>query len=114
MPQAWRDRLHGLVDRAIDFAREVAGHAELEADARRATSLLYHVASAVTLAWEAGKIHALRGDARRLLLSRLLIDHRVSERDPFELIEDDVARKIAGFLLGERDVSMAEASVLVV
>jgi len=37
---------------AIAFAREVAGRMDNEAEARRATSLLYHVASAVTFAWE--------------------------------------------------------------
>ena len=53
VPQAWRDQLRGLADRAVGFAREVAAHSDNEADARRATSLLYHVASAVQLAWEA-------------------------------------------------------------
>ncbi len=75
VPQAWRDRLRDLTDRAIGFAREVAARADNEAEARRATSLLYHVASAVALAWEGGRIHEMRGDARRLLLSRLVIDH---------------------------------------
>src|SRR5246500_3650405 len=83
VPAAWRERLRGLTDRAVSFAREVAGSSENEAEARRATSLLYHVASAVQLAWEAGRIHELRGGARRLLLSRLLIDYRVSASDPF-------------------------------
>src|ERR1700743_1189796 len=41
--QAWRDRLRGLVDRAIALARAVASRAESEAEARRATSVLYHV-----------------------------------------------------------------------
>ena len=77
VPQAWRARLRDLTDRAIGFAREVASRMDNEADARRATSLLYHVASAVALAWEGGRIHEMRGDARRLLLSRLVIDHRV-------------------------------------
>ena len=79
VPHAWRDRLRGLTDRAIGFAREVAGGSENEADARRATSLLYHVASAVALAWEGGRIHEMRGDARRLLLWRMVVDHRVSD-----------------------------------
>src|SRR5665648_635943 len=57
VPQAWRNRLRDLADRAIGFAREVAGHTDNEAEARRATSLLYHVASAVALAWEGGRIH---------------------------------------------------------
>src|SRR6202030_2082505 len=83
VPQAWRSRLRDLADRAIGFAREVASRTDNEADARRATSLLYHVASAVWLAWEGGRIHAMRGDARRLLLSRLVVDHRISANDPF-------------------------------
>ncbi|MET0707579.1 MAG: acyl-CoA dehydrogenase family protein [Tardiphaga sp.] len=114
VPQVWLDKLHGLVDRAIGFARQVAAHSSNEADARRATSSLYHVASAVALAWEAGKIHSMRGDARRLLLSRLVIDHRLIVPDPFAVIETDTQRAITEHLLGERDVSMAEASLLVV
>jgi acyl-CoA dehydrogenase len=113
VPQAWRDRLHGMVDRAIGFARDVAAHSDHEADARRATSSLYHVASAVTLAWEAGKIHARRGDARRLLLSRLVIDHRLMAPGPFAVIDSPTQRAITEYLLDERDVGMAEAGKLV-
>src|ERR1700759_5087622 len=83
VPKSFRDRLRRLADSAVRMAREVAGHGENEAEARHATSLLYHVASAVALAWEAHRIHAMRGDARRLLLSRLVIDHRVTPGDPF-------------------------------
>ena len=113
MPIAWRDRLHRLVDRAVAFAREVAGESENEAEARRATSLLYHVTSAVQLAWEAQRIHARRGDARRLLLSRLVIDHRLTASDPFRLAENTGQDAIAGLLLGARDAGMAEVGELV-
>jgi hypothetical protein len=112
VPRGWRDRLRGLTDRAVGFAREVAGHSENEAEARRATSLLYHVASAVVLAWEAHRIHQMRGDARRLLLSRLVIDHRLSAGDPFHLAGDDGQRAITQLLLGDRAVGMAEAGEL--
>jgi len=112
IPQAWRGTLRDLTDRAIGFAREVAGRTDNEADARRATSLLYHVASAVTLAWEGGRIHEMRGDARRLLLSRLVIDHRLQANDPFRLTENSVERAISGHLLGERAVGMAEVGEL--
>src|SRR5262249_9048779 len=88
VPAAWRERLRGLTNRAVGFAGEVAARSENESEARRATSLLYHVASAVALAWEGGRIHEMRGDARRLLLSRLVIDHRVSPGDPFRLTEN--------------------------
>ena len=112
VPQAWRDRLRGLTDRAIGFAREVAGRADNEAEARRATSLLYHVASAVALTWEGGRIHEMRGDARRLLLSRLVIDHRLQASDPFRLTENSVQRAISGHLLGGRAAGMAEVGEL--
>src|ERR1700750_1968972 len=112
VPQAWRDRLRGLTDRAIGFAREVAARTDNEADARRATSLLYHVASAVTLAWEGGRIHAMRGDARRLLLSRLVVDHRIAANDPFRLTENTAQRAIADHLLGSRSAGMAEVGEL--
>jgi hypothetical protein len=112
VPQAWRSRLRDLTDRAVGFAREVAGRMDNEADARRATSLLYHVASAVALAWEGGRIHEMRGDARRLLLSRMVIDHRVSAGDPFRLTENSAQRAITDYLLGERDVGMAEVGEL--
>jgi acyl-CoA dehydrogenase len=112
VPRAWRDRLRQLTDRAIGFARDVAAHTDNEAEARRATSLLYHVASAVALAWEGGRIHEMRGDARRLLLSRMVIDHRVSASDPFRLAENAAQRAITSHLLGDRAVAMAEVGEL--
>jgi alkylation response protein AidB-like acyl-CoA dehydrogenase len=114
VPQAWRRRLHDLTDRAVGFAREVADRMDNEGDARRATSLLYHVASAVALAWEGGRIHEMRGDARRLLLSRMVIDHRVAAGDPFQLTENAAQRAITGHLLAERAVGMAEVGELLV
>src|SRR5512134_786434 len=112
VPQAWRNRLRELADRAIGFAREVASRSDNEGDARRATSLLYHVASAVALAWEGGRIHEMRGDARRLLLSRMVVDHRVAAGDPFRLAENATRRAITDHLLGERSVGMAEVGEL--
>ena len=69
-------------------------------------------ASAVALAWEGGRIHEMRGDARRLLLSRMVIDHRVSPSDPFQLTESAAQRTITGHLLGDRVVGMAEVGEL--
>jgi acyl-CoA dehydrogenase len=112
VPSTWRDRLRSLSDRAVNFARKVASNSDNEADARRATSLLYHVASAVSLAWEAGRIQQMRGDARRLLLSRLVVDHRLSPGDPFRLADDARQRKITDWLLGERAVGMTEVAQL--
>jgi acyl-CoA dehydrogenase len=112
VPQGWRNRLRDLTDRASRFAREVAGRTDHESEARRATSLLYHVASAVALTWEGGRIYQMRGDARRLLLSRMVVDHRLNGHDPFRLTENSAERTIADHLLGERPVGIAEVGEL--
>src|SRR6202049_1160772 len=114
VPQAWRDRLRDLTDRVVDFVREVAARSDNEAEARRATSLLYHVASSVALAWAGGRIHEMRGDARRLLLSRLVIDHRVAASDPFGLADNPTQRAITDLLFGDRAVGMAEVGELLI
>lgn len=112
VPAAWRNSLRELTDRAVGFAREVASRSDNEGDARRATSLLYHVASAVAFAWEGSRIHEMRGDARRLLLSRMVVDHRLSAGDPFRLTENAAQRAITAHLLGDRAVDMAEVGEL--
>ncbi|MDB5574566.1 MAG: alkylation response protein [Tardiphaga sp.] len=108
VPLAWRDRLKGYVDRAVAMARQVATTSDNEAEARRATSLLYHVASAVALTWEGARIDAARGDARRLLLARLVVDHRIAAADPFALTDSAREAAISQLLLGDRDANMAE------
>jgi acyl-CoA dehydrogenase len=113
IPAAIRDRLRRNVDGAIAFARQVAKDNANEADARRATSVLYHAASAVYLAWEADRIHQRRGDARRLLLSRLVLDHRLAARDPFALEAGRGEGRIADLLLGDAPASMRDVAELV-
>ncbi len=112
VPQRWRDRLHGLTDKAIAFAQAVAARADNEAEARRATSTLYHIASAVSLAWEGGRIHEMRGDAKRLLLSRMVVDHRLTVQDPFKPAVDGAERAMAAEVLGDHAVSMERAAAL--
>lgn len=111
-PVSYADTLKRHVDSAIAFARTIARTPELEADARRATSMLYHVASAVTLAWEAGRIHDARGDARRLLLSRLVVDHRIGASDPYRPSTSARDDAIAQCLLTDAAVSKAECADL--
>ena len=81
LPAAFTARLDKALRRALAFAEEVARERVAETQARRATSALYHAASAVLLAWEGSRPHA---DARRVLLSRLVLEHRLSPRDPLE------------------------------
>ena len=55
------------------------------------------------LAWEGVRIHQRRGDARRLLLSRLVLDHRLGRSDAFSREAGDEAA-IAAALLGDAPV----------
>ena len=81
IPAAFRDRLRATLQRALDFAERVAAEPALEANARRAASGLYHIASAVLMAWEASRPNV---DARRALLARLVLEHRLGTHDPLE------------------------------
>ncbi len=82
---AYRARLSGVADRAAALADRVANAGEAEeALSRQATSALYHVTSAVMLAWEASRLNEKRGDAGRLLWSRLVLDHRLDKNDPLD------------------------------
>jgi hypothetical protein len=66
---------------ALDRALTLAGRAqENPALARQAASMLYHVTSAATLAWEAARL----GQPERLALARLVLRHRVLPRDPLD------------------------------
>ena len=46
------------------------------------------------------------------LARRMVIDHRVTPSDPFQLAETATQRKITDHLLGERNVGMAEVGEL--
>jgi hypothetical protein len=110
LPQAYADRLRAIVDRAIAFARSVAGDPARESDARRATSGLYHAASAVLLAWEGVRTHDRRGDARRVVLSRLVVDHRLSARDPLAAEAGSLEARATDLLLDDQPVPLTEAA----
>ncbi|MBF6988510.1 acyl-CoA dehydrogenase family protein [Cupriavidus sp. IK-TO18] len=74
---------HATFEGAIAAAAKLAAHAaEAGADgdllARQAASALYHVTTAVAMAWEAGRI----GSVRRMRLAQLVLRHRVLPQDP--------------------------------
>ena len=112
IPGQFRSRLAGLVDRATDFADKVARQPEAEASCRRAASGLYHATSAALMASEGARLGAQGGDARRLLLARLVIDHRLGNADPFSLPDHQHEDSMAAALLGDAPVSMEQAAAL--
>jgi alkylation response protein AidB-like acyl-CoA dehydrogenase len=109
LPAAFAGRLDTALARAIAFVEQVARTPDAEAQARRASSALYHAASAILLAWEGTRPHA---DARRILVARLVLEHRLSPRDP--LASDAAAweREAIALLLDDAPVSLTRASAL--
>ena len=90
IPRPLREALAGTLDRAVALAEQV-GRLGNEAMARQASSALYHVTSAILLASEGARLGELGQDARRLVLARMVLDHRLRPRDPLAIADDDGA-----------------------
>ena len=112
IPGQFRGRLAALVDRAVGFVDKVAKLPDAEAASRRAASALYHAASAALMAAEGAELGRRGGDARRLLLARLVLDHRLGEADPWVLPNDRWEHAVAARLLGDGSVSLTDAASL--
>lgn len=109
IPGQFRGELAGAVQRAVAFADEVAtsGREDL---ARQASNGLYNAASAVLLATEGARLGAMGQDARRLLLARLVVEHRLKPTDPLAPGAEDEA--ITDALLAPAPVDLATAQAL--
>ncbi|PMR71569.1 acyl-CoA dehydrogenase family protein [Halomonas heilongjiangensis] len=70
-----------LLAKGVAAAERVADSPDNEAEGRRIASGLYHLTSAIILAWEAAR---LGDDCRRLALAKLVLQHRLLPRDPLE------------------------------
>ena len=90
--------LGGALARAAEFAREAD-----ETDARQAATGLYYATAAAVLAGEGARMSA-KGDARRMLLSALLYQHRLQPRDPLAPSQPVLESALSGALLGEAPV----------
>jgi len=109
IPSAFRERLGDSLARALAFAERVAAEGALEADARRAASGLYHVASAVLMTWEASRVG---NDARRALLARFVLEHRLSAQDPLAPAIGDFEAEAVELVFSQRKVGLAEVTGL--
>jgi len=109
MPGQFRGELQGTVQRSIAFAAEVAesGNQTL---ARKAASAIYHTATATLLASEGARLGAAGGDARRLLLARMVIDHKLRPQDPLSAGESGFDKAATDLLLAEDPVSLDTAT----
>ena len=111
LPVAFQGRLKTALDRAIALAEAVAASPSGEPQARRAASALYHATSAILMAWEGSRPSA---DARRVLLARFVLDHRLSAQDPLGLEDAAWEQEAIALLLDSKPVALAKAGALVV
>jgi len=112
LPGQYKGLLGATLDRVERFAEAVAADPKHEKRARLAAGALYHAASAVLMAWEGATLGAKGGDARRLLLSRLVIEHRLSTQDPLSLNEAPWEQEAMDLLLQDAPVPLAKAAAL--
>ncbi|WP_185803900.1 acyl-CoA dehydrogenase family protein [Pontivivens nitratireducens] len=90
-----RDLLAGMdaplaaeLDDALTRAVALMGQtAEGEAEVRRAASALYHVTSAIFLAWEGAQLDDAAVARDRLRLASLVLSHILTPRDPLGVVE---------------------------
>src|SRR3954454_194018 len=109
IPASFRDRLRQTLDRTLTFAERVAAEPSQEEHARQAASALYHAASAILLAWEGTQPGV---DARRALLARFVLEHRLTARDPLAPASDDWQREATDIVLGDEPASPARVATL--
>jgi alkylation response protein AidB-like acyl-CoA dehydrogenase len=108
-----RRQLSTLVARSLAFAEEVADTPARERLTRQAASGLYAVTAAVLMAWEGARLGGRGADARRLLVARMLVEHRLKPRDPLGVHDDAWEETAAALLLGQAPVSLEQAVALV-
>ncbi|HEV7987617.1 MAG TPA: acyl-CoA dehydrogenase family protein [Candidatus Binataceae bacterium] len=108
VPQRFRSRLGEAIDRAVAFAARSSGAAG-ERLARMAAGALYNAATAVLMAWEAARLN----NGRRLLLSRMVVEHRLSAQDPLAPPDGAWEEQAAAMLLGEGAVTLEQAAAVI-
>ena len=113
MPGQFRTRLSGALTDAIRFAEEVAADPANERFCRIAAGKLYHATTAALLASEGTRLGNEGGDARRLLLSRFVLEHRLAEHASTNLQAQHWENEAIDLLLGDAPVSMQRAAALV-
>jgi acyl-CoA dehydrogenase len=109
IPAAFRDRLRLALDRTLAFAERVASEPALEERARLVASALYHVTSAILMTWEAAQPGT---DPRRALYARLVLEHRLSAKDPLEPRTGNWEGEAAEIIFSESKASLREIAGL--
>jgi acyl-CoA dehydrogenase len=112
LPGQFRTRLEGAIAGAFRFAEEVAADPAHERFCRLAAGKLYHAATAALLASEGVRLGAAGGDARRLLLARFVLEHRLEDGAGASLAARRWEDAAADLLLADAPVPLAQAGSL--
>jgi acyl-CoA dehydrogenase len=105
LPAAFGDKLRAALQDAVAFMDQCMQTREAEVDSRSASSRMYHAVSAVLLAVEGARLGATKGDARRLLISRQVLRHRLHASGLQAALEGLIDRR----LLTQEAIPLAEA-----
>lgn len=114
LPGQFKTRLEGGLSEAFSFAEEVAKNAQYERFSRVAAGKLYHALTAVLLAAEGGLAGLRGGDARRMVMARFVLEHRLQKSTPTQLSNWDWEEKAISVLLSDEPVSLDDAASLLV
>jgi acyl-CoA dehydrogenase len=112
LPGQYKGLLGATLDRVERFVEAVASDPKHEKRSRLAAGALYHATTAALMAWEGATLGAKGGDARRLLLSRLVIEHRLAPQDPLSLSEAPWEQEALDLLLSDKPVPLVKATAL--
>ncbi len=111
MPKTFGKTLRETLDRSLAMAETISQRGD-ETLARKAASAVYHSATAVLLACEGARLGANGGDARRLLIARMIVDHRLTAEDPLSIRDNAFDLAATDCLLAEVPVPLETASRL--
>ena len=114
LPGQFRTRLENGLASACRFAEEVAASSENERFSRIAAGGLYHATTAVLFATEGLRSAAAGGDARRLLLARFVLEHRMHESRPTSIEAMRWEDEATSLLLEDKPVPLDAAAALLV
>jgi hypothetical protein len=113
LPESFALRLKRYLSKSMDALAACAAQPANESQARSVATLAYNCCSACLLACEGAAMGRQGGDARRLLLAKLVLDKRVDTGDPFDIRIADKDAELETWLLGDQPVPLAAAQSLV-
>jgi alkylation response protein AidB-like acyl-CoA dehydrogenase len=114
LPGQFRTRLEGAMADAFRLAEEVASDPANERFCRIAAGQLYHATTAVLLAAEGQHLGQAGGDARRMLLARLVLEHRMQAARAPSLASLRWEETVTDLLLDEAPVPLETARAALV